>query len=321
MVLATLVELAGGGPRPEGTQMVFAEGVVAGYFSGGCVEGDIAGHAAECLKDGKPRRLVYGEGSPWPDIRLLCGARIEVFLERLAPDDGALGELLRLTNLRAPALWVSDGRRRACGLPGQVAIWKDAVTRTYEPVPRLVVVGYDPTALAIAQLGAQSGFETTLVRPKGPQAPPPIPGVGYRREEPAEALGIVGLDPWTAVAIATHDLETDQAALRAALPSPAGYVGLLGARARLPERIARLQAAGVPERAIARLHAPIGLDLGGAKAPWEVAVSVIGEITALRQARASGSTSSKPPAATAGAPGGRRTRASASANTLTRDES
>jgi xanthine dehydrogenase accessory factor len=313
MVLATLVALEGGGPRPVGTQMVFAEGIVAGYFSGGCVEGDIAGHAAQCLEDGGPRRLVYGEGSPWPDIRLLCGARIEVFLERIRADDGALAELLRLTQARAPALWVSDGVRRACGSPGGVAFWKEAITRRYEPVPRLVVVGSDPTALAIAQLGAQSGFETTLVRPKGPESPPPIAGVGYRREEPGEAL--------TAVAVATHDLESDQAALRAALPSPAGYVGLLGARARLRERIDRLQAAGVPERAIARLHAPIGLDLGGAKAPWEVAVSVIGEIVGLRQARASGSTSRRPPASTAGAPGGRRTRASASANTLTRDES
>ncbi|MFC3078598.1 XdhC family protein [Phenylobacterium terrae] len=311
LVLATLVALEGGGPRPVGTQMVFAEGLVAGYFSGGCVEGDIAGHAAQCMADGEPRRLVYGEGSPWPDIRLLCGARIEVFLERVAADDAALAELLRLTAARAPALWVSDGRRRACGPPGEVPMWKEAITRPYEPVPRLVVVGWDPTALAIAALGAQSGFETTLVRPKGPEAPPPLAGVGYLRGEPGEALASIVPDAWTAVAVATHDLETDQAALRAALPSDAGYVGLLGARARLPERLSRLRAAGVPESAIARLHAPIGLDLGGAKAPWEVAVSVIGEITALRYARASGSTSTSPPASTAGAPTGRRSSASA----------
>lgn len=311
LVLATLVALEGGGPRPIGTQMVFADGLVAGYFSGGCVEGDIAGHAAACLDDGEPRRLVYGEGSPWPDIRLLCGARIEVFLERVSASDAALAALLRLTEARRPALWVSDGRRRACGPPGEVAMWKEAITRPYEPAPRLVVVGWDPAALAIAGLGAQSGFETTLIRPKGPPAPPPLAGVGYLRGEPGEAMAGIGLDVWTAVAVATHDLETDQAALRAALPSQAGYVGLLGARSRLEERLARLRASGVPEAAIARLHAPIGLDLGGAKAPWEVAISVIGEITALRHARASGSTSTSPPAATAGAPGARRNSASA----------
>src|SRR5262245_45184754 len=92
--LATLISVEGGGPRPVDTQMVFAHDIVAGYFSGGCVESDVAGHAWACLEDGEPRRLVYGEGSPWPDIRLLCGARIEIFVERVAPDDPALAELL-----------------------------------------------------------------------------------------------------------------------------------------------------------------------------------------------------------------------------------
>ncbi|WP_374469224.1 XdhC family protein [Phenylobacterium sp.] len=300
VALATLIAVEGGGPRPVGTQMVFAEGLVAGYFSGGCVESDVADHAFACLADGEPRTLIYGEGSPWPDIRLLCGARIEIFLERVPSDDGALAELLAAERDRRPVTWVSDGRARACA--PELEPWPEAaVERLYEPTPRLAVVGGDPTALAIAELGLRAGFETTLIRPKGPEAPPPIPGLAYRRDEPDAALAALDLDPWTAVAVATHDLETDQAALRAALPSAAGYVGLLGARARLPERLARLRAAGLPEGALARLHAPIGLDIGG-KAPFEVAVSVIGEIVALRYARASGSTSTTSPAAAAGAP-------------------
>ena len=104
------------------------------------------------------------------------------------------------------------------------------------------------------------------------------------------------------------------------MPSPAAYVGLLGARRRLAGRLAELQAEGMPEAAIARLHAPIGLDIGG-KAPFEVAVSVIGEITALRYARASGSTSTASRAAAGGAPAGRRSRASETAKTLTSEES
>lgn len=320
LVLATLTSVEGGGPRPPGTQMVFAEGVVAGYFSGGCVEGDVAGHAEACLADGQPRRLVYGEGSPWPDIQLLCGARIEIFLERVAPDDPALRALLEATDARRPALWLSDGHKRACVEPYALDAWPGAVRRLYEPKPRLVVFGGDPTAMAIAALGAQSGLETTLVRPKGPETPPPLADVAYRRDEPGAALAAIGVDEWTAVAVATHDLETDQAALRAALPSDTAYVGLLGARARLPERLARLRAAGVDEAAIAKLRAPIGLDIGG-KAPWEVAVSVIGEIMALRYARASNSTSTTAPSAAAGAPGGRRSNASAPAKTVTSDES
>lgn len=320
LVLATLTALGGGGPRPVGTQMVFGEGVVSGYFSGGCVESDVAAHAKACLADGEPRTLVYGEGSPWPDIQLLCGARIEIFLEKVAADDPALAELLSAQNERKACVWLSDGRTRRCAAPEAAQAWDGAIRRDYEPTPRLAVVGSDPAALAMAALGAQSGFETTLIRPKGPETPPPLPGVAYRREEAGEALKGLGLDRWTAVAVASHDLATDQSALLAALPSRAAYVGLLGARARLPERLARLRALGVSEAAIGRLHAPIGLDIGG-KAPWEVAVSVIGEIMALRHARLSGSTSTSPPSGTASATGGRRSSASAPAKTLTSEES
>ena len=317
--LATLTAVEGGGPRPPGTQMVFAEGIVAGYFSGGCVESDVADHASACLADGSPRRLVYGEGSPWPDIRLLCGARIEIIVEKVEPDDAALTELLRAATERRPVTWISDGEARLCG--PDVQPWDEAaVIKRYEPRQKLIVVGGDPTALAIAQLGAQAEFETTLVRSKGPEAPPPVAGVAYRRDAPASALAAVGVDAWTAVAVATHETEADFEALLAALPSEAGYVGLLGARRRIPGRLAELRAAGVAESALARLHAPIGLDIGG-KAPWEVAVSVIGEITALRHARSSSSTSTGSPANPTGAPAGLRSRASASAKTVTSDES
>lgn len=280
LVLATMTKVEGGGPRPPGTQMVFAEEIVGGYFSGGCVESDVADHAFACLADGEPRTLVYGEGSPWPDIRLLCGARIEIFLEKVEPSDAALADLLAAYDERRPVSWVSDGRRRACA--PEAKAWSGAILQPYAPVQRMVVFGSDPTALAIAALSAQSGMETTLVRPKGPERGPPLAGVAYSRAEPDRALEAIGADPWTAVAVATHDLETDQAALRAALPSRAGYVGLLGARARLPERLARLRAAGVSDADIDRLHAPIGLPIGG-KAPWEVAVSVVGQVMSLRQ--------------------------------------
>lgn len=286
-VLATLVAVEGGGPRPVGTQMVFTRSgdassdPVAGYFSGGCVESDVADHAYACLDDGEPRRLVYGEGSPWPDIRLLCGARIEILLERVEATDPALADLLEAWANRRPAEWASDGRRRACGAPGTIAAWEGAFVRRCEPAQRLVVFGSDPTALAIATLGVQSGFETTLVRGKGPEAPPPVPGLAYSREAPAAALASIGTDAWTAVAIASHNLELDREALAAALPSNAGYVGLLGARRRLDERLAPLRAAGVSEAVLSRVHAPIGLDIGG-KAPWAVAVSVIGQIMAER---------------------------------------
>src|SRR5579872_7461118 len=294
--LATIVALDGGGPRPVGAQMVIGEGVLSGFLSGGCLEADVVGHAEACLADGEPRRLVYGTGSPWPDIRLLCGARIDIMVERIGPDDSAVQRLLALRDARAPAIWISDGLRRVCTLPDDVPqAWHGVFQRAFEPVPRLVVLGGDPTALAIAALGAQAGFETTLVRPKGPEAPPPF-AVAYSRDEPAEALAAIGLDPWTAVAVATHEAEADHAALTFALPSKAFYVGALGARRRAADRLAWLAGAGVGAADIARLRTPIGLSIGG-KAPWEVAISVLGEITQLRYARSSSNASTNSPAA------------------------
>jgi xanthine dehydrogenase accessory factor len=319
--LATIVGLGGGGPKPVGTQMVIAEGVLSGFLSGGCLESDVAAHAVACLEDGEPRRLVYGTGSPWPDIRLLCGARIDIMVERILPDDEAVGRLLAMQAGRRPCLWISDGRRRLSAPEAErPQAWEGAFQRSFEPVPRLIVLGHDPTALAIAWLGAKEGFETTLVRPKGPEAPPPLEGVAYLRDEPAAALERIGLDRWTAVAVATHEAESDHAALTVALPSQAFYVGALGARRRAGDRIAWLHASGVPEADIARLRTPIGLDIGG-KAPWEVAISVLAEITAERHALPSGSASTGSPRFSGGAPAPRRTSASALAKTETREES
>jgi xanthine dehydrogenase accessory factor len=290
-VLATLVRVEGGGPRPPGAQMLFTDdgqGAMAahGFLSGGCVEGDVALHAAAVMAGGLPLSLVYGPSGPWPDIRLLCGAEIEVLVERVLPGDPAAEALKAFSEERTPALWTSDGLHRRCEPAGPARMPKPdgqpvLFQRLYDPRPRLIVVGSDPAALAMASLGAQAGFETWLNRPKGPRSPPPVPGLGYLRQTPDEALAVVGLDRWTAVAVASHDADTDHPALVAALSSDAGYVGLLGARRRLPERLAALRAAGISEPALARLHAPIGLDLGG-KAPWEVAVSVIAEIIRLR---------------------------------------
>ena len=286
--LVTLHTVIGGGPRSPGTQMLLSASIASGFLSGGCVEGEIAIHAGATIEDGQPRHLVYGEGSPWKDIQLLCGARIEILVERLAPSDPVLVALLRETDARRSCQRITDGRSRriehsADAVPCRVSEEPFELRLLYEPTQRLIVIGSDPTALAIASLGSQAGFETTLVRPKGPESPPPLTGVSYRRDDPESALSALAPDAWTAIAVATHDIEVDQLALLAALPSEAGYVGVLGAERRVTDRLRRLRAEGVDERSLGRLRAPIGLNLGG-KAPWEIAVSVIGELIAERSA-------------------------------------
>ncbi len=292
LALATLIAADGGSPRPPGAQMMITGDALAGFFSGGCVEADVAAHARAALEDLKPRRLVYGQGSPWPDIRLLCGARIEILVEPLMPDDPALASLLALRAARQAAVWTSNGVTRRCeaslstSCVTAVEVAEDpfSLSLTLAPQKRMVVVGADPTALAIARLAQDMGFETHLIRPRGPVSPPPGLEERYWRMDAAQALALIGPDPWTFVAVATHDAEIDETALLAALPSAATYVGVLGARRRLPERLGRLASLGVGAADLARLKGPIGLDLGG-KAPFEIAVAVMGEVTAHANGR------------------------------------
>ena len=112
IVLGTLTDVEGPSPRPVGTQMVLRRETATGYFSGGCLEADVANHALTVLRDGEPRRLIYGRNSPWIDIRLLCGGRLEILLERIAPDDPTVAMLQDLAEERRPAFWKSDGLSR-----------------------------------------------------------------------------------------------------------------------------------------------------------------------------------------------------------------
>jgi len=286
--LVTLIAADGGSPRPAGTQMLVTANRLSGFLSGGCVEADVAAHARAALRDGRPRRLIYGEGSPWPDIRLLCGARIELLVEPLAPDDPAGAALLSHYERRTPSTWLTNGDERQClpaegaGLRAVIATSQSPfqVSLVMPPQKRMIVVGGDPTALAITRLAIDLGYETHLVRPRGPDTPPADLAATYWRSRAPDAFADIGLDAWTFVAVATHDTELDEEALTVALSSLAPYVGVLGARRRLPERLERLRYRGVAAEQLRRLRGPIGLDLGG-KSPFEIAVGVMAEATAL----------------------------------------
>jgi len=278
--IATLVEIAGSAPRECGAQMLITQGEYWGFLSGGCIEADVARHGREAMAEGAPRLLRYGEGSPWIDIKLACGSGITVLVEPVEADDPALAALLASHAVRRPALWSSDGRARDAALCDNAPAfaWDGArYTKLFEPATRLVLIGEDGAALAAAAIAMQAGMEAALITPGGPDAPPPLPGLAYHRSPPADALAAIGIDPWTAVAVLSHDREDDERGLAAALQSQAIYVGAIGARARLDARLAKLRGHGVSEAQIARLHAPIGLQ-GFGKAPREIALSLVAEV-------------------------------------------
>lgn len=292
--LATLYQVAGSAPRGPGAQMLFmpgADGGIAasGYFSGDCIEGDVAAHAAQVLADGQPRRLHYGMGSPWIDLRLRCGGALHVLLERVEPGTPAVKALLRHAAERRSCTWISDGETRSvtsdAGALLDLTDEPFRIARRYDPPRRLIVSGGDPGALAAARLGAMAQFETILLRPNGPRGAPPFPVSQYVREEPAEALARLKVDRWTAYLGATHEDEHDLGGCLAALRGGAGYVGMIGAKSRTPARLAALQAAGATTEELARLQLSPGVP-GLGKSPWEVATGILAEIMqALNPAR------------------------------------
>lgn len=284
VAMATLFRSDGGSPRGLGAQMAVGDGILVGHVSGGCIEGDVARHCRAAIETGEPRRLVYGRDGPW-DLPLPCGGRIELLIEAVPVGDPALAQLIGFTEARAACRWLSDGNVRTCIADTDVAAGPEAgiagsrIFRRYVPQIRLIVVGSDPTAMAISSLAAGMGIDAVLVRPQGPREPPSLLGVRYSRDDPAQALAAIGVDRWTAVAACTHDGDLDQQTLLAALASPAFFVGALGSARRRTERLEALRAAGVGEAELARLKTPIGLAIG-ARAPYEIAIATLAELVA-----------------------------------------
>lgn len=279
--LATLYRVEGSAPRGPGAQMLFDGSRASGYFSGDCIEGDVAGHAAQVLEDGVAQMLHYGLGSPWIDIRLRCGGALYVLVERIAEDSKAARELLDKARARTPCVWSTDGTDQSIetGDASLLSVEDEPfrVRRRFDPPRRLIVSGGDPGALAVAKLGADAQLETILIRPGGPETPPPFAVSQYLREEPADALPRIGVDAWTAYVGATHEDHHDLAGCLHALRRGAAYVAMIGAKSRAEGRLAALSAAGASEEELSRLRLSPGIS-GLGKAPWEVATGIMAEV-------------------------------------------
>lgn len=283
VALATLYKVEGSAPRGPGSQMLFDDNRASGYFSGDCIEGDVARHAAEVLETGEPQHLHYGLGSPWIDIRLRCGGALHVLVERISPDCPAAQILLTKAMTREVCAWSSDGKDQyiTSGVAPLMAVSDGPfrLVRRFDPPRRIIVSGGDPGALALASLAALARFETILLRPGGPESPPPFDNVRYLRQEPGEALAELGVDRWTAYIGATHEDHHDLSGCLAALRGGAAWTGMIGAASRAEGRRAALRAVGATEDELSRLHLSPGVK-GLGKAPWEVATGIMAEVMA-----------------------------------------
>lgn len=167
--------------------------------------------------------------------------------------------------------------RSACLTAGDGGIF----LRSYAPPARLVVIGAVHIAQFLAPMAALAGFGVIVIDPRAAFATAArFPGVELIIEWPGPALARIGLDDHTALVTLTHDPKLDDPALRAALQSPVFYIGALGSSRTHARRIERLREHGLAELA-PRIHAPVGLDLGGRSAA-EIAVSVLAQVIQQR---------------------------------------
>lgn len=149
----------------------------------------------------------------------------------------------------------------------------------HNPPLRLVIIGAVHIAQSVIPIAQQLGYDVTVIDPRGAFATGArFPGIALHAEWPDEVIPQIGLDPRTALIALTHDPKIDDPALHAALKSDVFYIGALGSRKTQASRAERLMAAGFTEDQVARIHGPIGLNIGAKGAP-EIAVSIMGEVT------------------------------------------
>lgn len=269
-------------------------------MSGGCVEGAVITEAIDAIADGEQRLLSFGVSDDEAfAVGLACGGEIKVLiepvgpvmpvdiLERLADARAEATPVVYVTDIiasrpRLQAAWTYPDRQRT----DTSGIEEDGRTfvAVHNPPLRMVIVGAVHIAQHLVPMARACGYRPILIDPRpafGSQAR--FPDETILDDWPDEALRALRIDARTAVITLTHDPKLDDPAIVTVLESEAFYLGCLGSTRTHAKRVARLKEVGFTDEEIGRIHAPIGLDLGG-RQPAEIAVSIMAEVTqALRK--------------------------------------
>ena len=293
--LATVIETWGSAPRSVGSQLaVSGTGEMMGSVSGGCVEGAVVEEAMASLGDDEPRVLTFGVSDEEAfAVGLACGGTIRVLVEPVgaALPEAILADLVKARAERVPIaysvdleIWDRALLPRGGDLTDRFRADKSGVEEErfiaiHNPPLRMIVVGAVHIAQALLPMARACGYDPFLIDPReafGSAAR--FPGETISHDWPDEAMAAIGLDARTAVVTLTHDPKLDDPAIEAALASDVFYLGCLGSTRTHAKRVARLTEAGFGEDRIARIHAPVGMNIG-ARSPAEIAVSVMAQIT------------------------------------------
>ena len=288
---AIVVETERSAPREPGAALALNErGDVAGSVTGGCVEPAVYEEARAVLGGEAARLVEYGiEDETAFEVGLPCGGTVRILVGPV--DFEVVRELVEALAAERPVeleLGVSGGARVVpAGRRSEPELAGDVFHLPLLPRPRMYVFGAVAHAAALAEAGRMLGYHVTVSDARSRFVTPeriPLADelvVGW----PDEVLRDAPVDERTAICVLTHDRKLDVPALRAALASPAGYIGAMGSRRTTEARAAALREEGVDEEELARIRAPIGLDIGS-RTPAEVAVAVAAEIVSVRRGKA-----------------------------------
>jgi xanthine/CO dehydrogenase XdhC/CoxF family maturation factor len=260
-VLATVIATRGSSYRKPGARMlVTSDGWQAGSISGGCLEADVVRRAAWLVEHGKPVVRTY-DTSADGEVALGCGGEVDVLLESFLAEGPTARAMAEVVETRKPVqLTVMEGR-----------------VETLQPSLRLVLCGAGHDALPLHTMAMSLRWDVHVVDWRPAQAAANrFPGATTHVLAP-DALGALPLEAGCAVVVMSHHLIYDarvlEAVLRSVLPA---YVGVLGPRKRTDDLLAMLP----KDLPLERLHAPVGLALGG-EGPAAVALSILSEVHAV----------------------------------------
>ena len=312
VALATVTATWGSSPRPIGSQLaVNDKAAFAGSVSGGCIETFVVSEALDIMETGEPRLLEYGVSDEQArEVQLACGGTVKVFVEP-APSASDLERLIaaqpiaRMVSLDTGEALILDreGEIGVLSPPPEVvekargflrsdssdmayAGEKSFFVKTYAPPRRMVIIGAVHIAQALAPMAVTAGFDVTVIDPRPLfTRDDRMPGLDLVAEHPSRVFQSLELTRRTAVVALAHDPDLDDPALKAALGSDAYYIGALGSKKNHAKRLDRLGKAGFNAEALARIHGPIGLDIGG-RSPAHIALSILAEIIAVGNGKA-----------------------------------
>lgn len=301
LAIATAVSIEGSAPRTVGTSMAFDGESVIGSIAGGCVEGAVVDVCELVLADGVARTVEYGVSDETAfSVGLTCGGQLRI---RVTPVTTRIEAALRAAAAGEPTglatvLGDTDGRfasRIAAELDARIALGEtalgtidcdgelvDVFFEVATPPARLIIFGAMEFSVALAAAGSALGYRVSVCDPRRLFATAArFPTAEVVVQWPTTWLAGTAVDERTVICVLAHDDRFDAEIIAQSLALPVAFVGAMGSRRTHERRVASLRDRGVAEDAIARLHSPIGLDLG-ASTPEETAVSILAEVISAR---------------------------------------